>query len=599
MNEFVLLEILAVGLTLALVFGYIATRLHLSPIVGYLLAGFFIGPHSPGFVADMHLAYELSEVGVILLMFGVGMHFDIKDLLAVKGVAIPGALIQTGAATIFGVGAGLMFGLSLPSGLILGLSLAVASTVVLMRMLEDNNSINTVHGHVAVGWLVVEDIITVLLLVLLPTLAGLSGNWLLTPESSSIIANTVHTIDVLTIPEAGGTDAAGQAANIASALGLALVRLVALWVLVLPVGGRVIPWFIAKIVKTRSNELFTVAVLVMAFAIAVGAAVFFDTSVALGAFLAGMVVGRSTSSHRAASDLLPLRDTFAVLFFLSVGMLFNPVFIIDNPGLIVFSLMIVLLIKPVTAIGAVLGLGYSVRTALTVGVGLAQVGEFSFILATQAQNYKLIGPEVYNVLVVCALFSISLNPMLFGLLPKVEKALKKREKLWLFLHKKAHSAFVVQAGKICEKDRKIHNRAIVVGYGPTGKDIVKTLQEHGAGSTVIDLNIDTVNELLREGMGAVYGDASQRGILSAAGVEEAKYLMLTIPDTASAAAVAAIAHSMNPKLHIIARARFLHDVELLRHVGADTVVVEEEQIISAMVTSLIHTMEQPEPVESE
>lgn len=593
MHEFVLLEILAVGLTLALVFGFLTTKLHLSPIVGYLLAGFLIGPNSPGFVADTALAYELSEVGVILLMFGVGLHFDLKDLLAVKGVAIPGAIMQTSAATVFGVFAGLAFGLSISSGLILGLSLAVASTVVLMRMLEDQGTLDTVHGHVAVGWLVVEDIITVLLLVLLPTLAGILGTSqvdLSTPQS--MVKSAAYAIDALTQPTAASADYLGQAWDIALAVGMALMRLAALWILVLPVGGRIIPWFMAQVAKTRSNELFTLAVLVLAFAIAVGAAAFFDTSVALGAFLAGMVVGKTKSSHRAASDLLPLRDTFAVLFFLSVGMLFNPVFIIENPGLIIACMLIVLVIKPLTAIMTVVGLGYSAQTALTVGVGLAQVGEFSFILATQARSYHLITSEVYNVLVVCALISITLNPILFGTIPKVENYLRRHEGLWNFLNRKAIKA-ANEAKEYCEEcllKETEAPKAIVVGYGPTGKKVAQALKNNGAVPVVIDLNMDAVNELSREGELSIYGDSSQRSILMAAGIEQARYMMLTIPNLAAVGATSAMAISINPDIKIIARARFLHDVDFLHSVGVHVVAVEEEQVAFNMVNIVLSEM---------
>ena len=312
MHEYQLLEILAMGFSLALLFGYIAYRLGLSPIVGYLLAGFLVGPQSPGFVADMGLANQLSEAGVILLMFGVGLHFNMKDLFAVKGVAIPGAILQSTATTICGIYSASWLGLPLLSGVMLGIGLSVASTVVLLRVLTDNNLLDSVDGHVAIGWLVVEDLLTVLVLVMLPSIATVLQ---------------------------GGQEVG--VSSIALALGGASLRLIALWVLVLVVGGRIVPWLLVKIVRTRSQELFTLTVLVAAFATAVGSAVFFEASMALGAFLGGMVVGKSTVSRQAGVDLLPMRDAFAVLFFLSVGMLFSPAFLVDNLGLAILCLVIV------------------------------------------------------------------------------------------------------------------------------------------------------------------------------------------------------------------------------------------------------------------
>lgn len=589
MHEFVLLKILTIGLGLALVFGLVATRLRLSPIVGYLLAGFLIGPHSPGFVADMGLAYELSEVGVILLMFAVGMHFDLKDLLAVKGVAVPGALVQTSAATVCGLFVGLFFGLSVPSGLILGLCLAVASTVVLMRMLEETGAMSTIHGHVAVGWLVVEDIITVFLLVLLPTLAGIFGS---VEAPSPAVVQAVVEGGAQTA--AHGAEAVGivvqeygsymeQALDVGAALGMAILRLAALWILILPVGGRIVPWIMAQVAKTRSNELFTLTILALAFVVAVGAAVFFDTSVALGAFLAGMVVGKTKGSHRAAADLLPLRDTFAVLFFLSVGMLFNPMFVVENPGLILACTMIVLVVKPVTALFTVAALGYSARTAMTVAAGLSQVGEFSFILATQAQHYNLISSKVYNVLVVCALISITVNPWLFTLVPKVEAWLRRHEGLWRLMNRKAYAA-AMAAKEECHtfvEEKKGH--AIVVGYGPTGRSVVAALHNQGVETVVVDLNMDTVNAIAKEGGHAVFGDSGHRSILEAAGVEDAMYLLLTTPDISAARSTAIMALGMNSRLTIIARARFIQDVDYLLQTGVTEVAVEENEVALAMV----------------
>jgi len=444
MHHYHLLEILAVGFTAALIFGYIAQRVGLSPIVGYLLAGFLVGPQSPGFVANQELAVELSEAGVILLMFGVGLHFNLKDLMAVKEVALPGAVVQSLAATFCGIIVASLFGLSTSEGLILGLGLAVASTVVLLRVLTDNNVLNTIHGHVAIGWLIVEDIFTVLVLVLLPALASI----LLGAQALNFV-------------------------NLLQALLFAILKLAILWVLILAVGGRIVPWLLGKIVRTRSQELFTLTILVVAFLTAVAAAYLFDASFALGAFLGGMVVGKSNVSHQAGADLIPLRDAFAVLFFLSVGMLFDPMFLIQEPWLVLAALIIVLVVKPITAILVVSGLGYSVRTALTVATGLAQVGEFSFILAHAGQSLGLISQSVYNILVACALVSIALNPWIVRKVPTLEESLQQHEFLWKILtyraEKRAQALRDAAQSEVDLEKLADPTTAVVVGFGPTGK----------------------------------------------------------------------------------------------------------------------------------
>ncbi len=570
MHEYKLLEILAAGFGLALVFGYLALRLKLSPIVGYLLAGFLVGPQSPGFVADMGLASQLSEAGVILLMFGVGLHFNLGDLLAVKGVAIPGAVLQSAAATAVGAWAATALGLPLPAGIMLGLGLAVASTVVLLRVLSDNNMVDTVHGHVGIGWLVVEDLFTVLILVLLPSVASLMNG--AAPAGAASGSVVWPALD---------------------ALGGALLRLTALWVTVLVVGGRVVPWLLTHIVRSRSQELFTLTVLVAAFATAVGAALLFQASMALGAFLGGMVIGKTKLSHQAGADLLPLRDAFAVLFFLSVGMLFNPAFLFEKPLLIAACLAIVLLLKPLTAILVVTVLGYSVHTALTVAVGLAQVGEFSFILTQQAQHLGLIPESVYNVLVVCALVSITLNPGLFSTIPKIEAALKKREKLWRVLNARADARAL--KGNAAHAPHRHGSGtpapdvpiAVVVGYGPTGKSVARALSDRGVTPVVIDLNVDTVNRLTGKGKWAIFGDSSKRNILIAAGIERAGYLIITLPIVADVAATAAMARSLNPEIRILVRARFLEENKLLRKAGVTAVAFEEEEVAKSLTEMVL------------
>lgn len=568
MHNYPLLEILAAGFTLALVLGYAAKRLGPSPIVGYLLAGFFVGPQSPGFVADTALALELAEAGVILLMFGVGLHFKLEDLLAVKGVSLPGAIVQSAASTLCGFAVAELAGLSITGGLVMGMGLAVASTVVLLRVLEDNNMVDTVHGHVAVGWLVMEDILTVMVLVLLPSLA------------------------VLTSPAAAA--GGGGVLPLLGAVGMAFVRLALLWVIVLVIGGRVVPWLLNHIVRTRSQELFTLTVLVAAFATAVCAAVFFEASVALGAFLGGMVVGKTKVSHQAGAEILPFRDAFAVLFFISVGMLFDPAFLLERPFFILTALFIVLVVKPLAAVSIVALLGYSARTGLIVGISLAQIGEFSFILAQQAHALGLIPMDVYSVLVVAAIVSITINPGLFKTIPALEKRLKGHEKLWHLLNsraeKKAHSK--VADKLVSHSGHGMRSEAIVIGFGPAGQAVTEALEAQGLAVTVIDMNVDTVNNRNETGKSAVFGDSTRKEVLKAAGMGQARYLIITLPVLESTAATISLAAELNPEARVLVRTRFNKDKELLKSAGATAVVYEEEEVARALAETVAEDLRQ-------
>ena len=565
MHSYPLLEILAIGLSLALVFGYLAHRIGLSPIVGYLLAGFIIGPQTPGFVADSALAHDLSEAGVILLMFGVGLHFDMKDLLAVKGVALPGAIAQSTVAAVLGTYAAMAFGFTFAAALMLGFGLAVASTVVLLRVLTDNGMLDSVHGHVAVGWLVVEDLFTILILVLLPSISLLLSD-----------AGSLSTWDMLL------------------AFGEAILRITLLWVMVLVVGGKVVPWLLTRILRTRSQELFTLSVLVMAFATAVGAAIIFQASMALGAFLGGMVIGRTKVSHQAGADLLPLRDAFSVLFFIAVGMLFQPTFILEEPWLILLCLGIVLLAKPLVAFVMVIVLGYSVNTALVAAISLGQIGEFSFILAQGAMGIGLATEAVYNVLVVCAIISISLNPIAFRWLPKILAALQKRPQLWSILiftsRQKAKRAskrkLATQTTSHDLASADLQTTAVVVGYGPTGKSVCQTLMANGITPVVIDLNVDTVNKLNEKERWTIFGDSSKKEVLQAAGIEKAGYLVVTTPNLDATVSTVALAKQLNPDIRALVRARFLDDGAILHTAGVEGIAFEEEEVAAAL-TNLV------------
>jgi CPA2 family monovalent cation:H+ antiporter-2 len=562
-GDFGLLSNLSVSLVLALVLGLITQRLRLSPIVGYLLAGVALGPQTPGFVADPKMAAELAEIGVVLLMFGVGMHFDLRDLLAVRRIALPGAGGQILVATALGLLAALFAGLGAGAGLVIGVAVSVASTVVLIRVLMDNDVLHTTQGHIAVGWLIVEDIFTVLVLVAVPALAGALG------------------------------DHAGERPNVFLALGVAVVKVAALGLIVV-VGGRlVIPWLLRQVARTRSRELFTLTVLALALAVATGSAVVFGVSMALGAFLAGMVVGQTEVSHQAAADALPMRDAFAVLFFVSVGMLFDPRVVIDRPGLLFALLGVVLAAKPLTAFLIVWTLRYSVRTALTVAVALAQIGEFSFLLADEAMRDRLLPAEGHSLLVACAILSITLNPLLFRAINPLERWLRSKPRLWQALSRRAEvggaELNLAARGRLAEARQPEEQRvtAVIVGYGPVGQTACRILKEFGVRPVVVDLNLDTVRGLAESGELAVYGDASQQDILEAAGIKEAKYLLVTIPEVLVRTLVILAAKDLNSELRVFARARYIQERAWLEEVGATGVVTEEAETALGLAVLLL------------
>lgn len=550
-----LILLLAIGLSAALVLGVLTQRIGLSPIVGYLLAGIVIGPYTPGFTANQDLASQLAEVGVILLMFGVGLHFHPSDLLAVKGVALPGALGQSVAATALGAIVGMTFGWSLGASLVLGASISVASTVVLTRVLIDNEALDTSPGRIAIGWLIAEDILTVVLLVLLPILARSTG--------------ATNAFDAL------------------PALGWATLKLILLFALLFGVGGRIVPWALGFVARMRSGELFTLAVLALALAIAALSAIVFGASVALGAFLAGMVVSRSPLSHQAAADALPMRDAFAVVFFLSMGMLFDPGFILERPALVAVVLAIILVAKPLVALAIVLALGRSVRTALTVAVGLAQIGEFSFIISEGARALNLVPQEATNVLVAAAILSISLNPAAFRAIGPMEAWLKRRPRLWALLQRRAEARAraTLTSPPLSPSPDKI--QAIVVGYGPAGQTACDLLRDFDIDPIVIELNLDTVTRLTGEGHRAIFGDASRREILESAGIKQARYLLVTQPALETRAPVISSARELNPAIRILSRARYLREKPALEMLGVNAACYEEAESAVGLASLLL------------
>jgi CPA2 family monovalent cation:H+ antiporter-2 len=545
MPETGLILTLAGGLGAALLGGYLTQRLGLSPIVGYLVAGVVVGPYTPGYTADVHLAEQFAEVGVILLMFGVGLQFHLDELLAVRRVAIPGAVLQSLVATGLGAVAAHAFGWGWPAAIVFGLSLSVASTVVLIRVLSDSRQLHTSAGHIAVGWLVVEDVFTVIVLVLLPALAG--------------------------SPTAG---------SIAISLAVTVLKVVGLGLLAAVIGSRVIPVILDHVAATRSRELFTLAVLVLALGLAVSAALVFGVSMALGAFLAGMIVGRSDYSMRAATDALPMRDAFAVLFFVSVGMLLRPAALLDQPGFVLAALFIVLVGKPATAALVTWVMKYPLRTTLAVSVSLAQVGEFSFMLVTLGRTLGVVPPEALDVVVATAIISITLNPLAFR---SIDPLTRRLGELRMFRSEPEAS----EIGTSSSLDPG--GRAIVIGHGPTGRTVTRLLRENGISPTVVELNMNVVRELREQGLSAVYGDASHTDTLVSAGLPHASTLIVSGADTGSPGIIQC-ARSINPTAHIFVRSAYLRDVPPLRQAGAEQVFAGEGEVALAMTEAVLRRL---------
>jgi CPA2 family monovalent cation:H+ antiporter-2 len=528
-----LISTIAIGLVLAFVFGALATRLRVSPLVGYLIAGIAVGPHTPGFIADAKLSQEISEIGVILLMFGVGLHFSLKDLLEVKGIAVPGAIVQIVVATLLGMGLGAALGWSLGAGLVFGLALSVASTVVLLRALEQRQMLDTQRGRIAVGWLIVEDLVMVLALVLLPAISPLLGG---------------------VVPAGAGH---GSDHPLAIELLLTLGK-VALFVVVMVVGGaRAVPWILDRVAGTGSRELFTLSVLAIALGIAYGSAKVFGVSFALGAFFAGMVLNESEFSHKAAADSLPLRDAFAVLFFVAVGMLFNPEVLLTHPLPVLATLLVIVVGKSLAALLIVRVFGHPMSTAVTIAASLAQVGEFSFILASLGVTLGLL-PQLGSDLVLAgAILSITLNPLLLSLIDR------KRE------------AATADAST---------GHAILVGYGRVGRLVGRQLQESAVPFVVIEDSLVRVRELRESGVRAVLGNAASVDVLDLAGVKSARWLLIAIPNGLEAGQIALHGRARNSALDITARAHFDAEVDHLVEHGVDLVIMGEREIAKGMIS---------------
>jgi CPA2 family monovalent cation:H+ antiporter-2 len=559
-----LITTIAMGLGLALVLGFIAARLKLPPLVGYLLAGIVIGPSTPGFVADMEIAAQLAEIGVMLLMFGVGLHFSLDDLMAVRKIALPGAVAQMAVATLMGMAMAHWWGWGLGAGVVFGLSLSVASTVVLLKALESRGVVDSINGRIAVGWLIVEDLAMVLVLVLLPALAGALGG--------------------------RGGEASPGAADVWTTLGLTLLQVLVFIALMLVVGRRFFPWLLWQVTRTGSRELFTLCVVAAALTIAYGSAALFGVSFALGAFFAGMVLRESEFSQRAAEESLPLRDAFAVLFFVSVGMLFDPSVLLERPGQVLAVVGIVVLGKSLAAAGVVLLFRYPLNTALTVSASLAQIGEFSFILAALGLSLGLLPPEGQSLILAGALISIAINPLVFSLIEPAQRWIRSNSALARRLEERDDPLAELPASTDA---RYLARQVVLVGYGRVGRHIARALQLGGLPFVVIDHNRERVEALRAQGVPAVLGDASEPAVLIQGHIARAHMLVIATPDTLGVRRMIEVARTLNPEIRTVVRSHSEEEAGRLEQEGAGRVFLGERELADAMVRHVMGAAQRP------
>ena len=555
-HDISLITTLAAALGLALLFGFIAARLRLPTIIGYLLAGVAIGPATPGFVANLEIASQLAEIGVMLLMFGVGLHFALDDLLEVRKVALPGAIVQMAAATALGMALAHSWGWSIGAGLVFGLALSVASTVVLLRALESRGVLESANGRIAVGWLVVEDLAMVLLLVLLPPLAG----WL------------------------GGEGADRTSADLFIALADTLLRVGAFLLLMLIVGRRLFPWILWQVTRTGSRELFTLCVIAAAVTIAFGSAQLFGVSFALGAFFAGMVLRESEFSQRAATESLPLRDAFAVLFFVSVGMLFDPAVLFDRPLQVVAVVAIIVIGKSLAAGALVLLLRYPLNTALTVSASLAQIGEFSFILAALGVSLKLLPPEGQSLILAGALISIALNPFVFAAIGPLQNWLRSRSE---FARSLDRIDDPLAALPHATDPKYLSQQVVVVGYGRVGRRICEAMESHHIPYVVAEQNRELIESLRARRIPAVLGDAAEPAVLVQAHIARASVLVIATPDTIGVRQMIINARTLNPKVEVLVRSHNEEEARLIESECQCRVFLGESELANAMTQSVL------------
>lgn len=558
-----LITTIAAALGFGLIFGLVAVRLRLPALVGYLAAGILIGPATPGFVADVALAGQLAEIGVMLLMFGVGLHFSLDDLFGVRRIALPGALLQIVVATAMGMGLAHLWGWKVGAGLVFGLALSVASTVVLLRALEDRGTLESINGRIAVGWLVVEDLVTVLVLVLLPALSG----WL------------------------GGTEGQ-QGGNLWKTLALTLGQVAGFVVFMLVVGRKLFPWLLWRVARIGSRELFTLCVIATAVGIAYGSSKVFGVSFALGAFFAGMVLQESELSHRAAEESLPLRDAFSVLFFVSVGMLFDPRVLVQSPFQVLAVVAVIIFGKSLAAFGLVLLLRYPLNTALTVSASLAQIGEFSFILAALGVSLGLLPPEAQSFIVAGAIISIALNPLIFKAIEPMQTWLRSKSEL---ARKLERTDDPLAELPLTVEQHKLTAQVVLVGYGRVGRRIAEALAERGIHYVVAEQNRELVEQLRKSGIPAVAGNAAEPAVLIQAHIARASMLVVATPDTFDVRAIIETARALNPSVQTVVRTHSESEAILLRQEKAGKVFLGEHELAIGMTRHILDSFEKQQP----
>ncbi len=550
-----LITTIAAGLVLALIMGFIAVRLKVPALVGYLVAGIIIGPATPGFVADLELSQQLAEIGVILLMFGVGLHFSLGDLLAVRKIALPGAVAQIAVATALGVAVTSLWGWSLGEGIVFGLALSTASTVVLLRALEERGVLATMNGRIAIGWLIVEDLAMVLVLVLLPVLSGILG---------------------------GGDR--GSTGSLAQTLIFTLAQVAFFIAFMLILGRRFFPWLLWQVARTGSRELFTLCVVAAAVGIAYGSAHLFGVSFALGAFFAGMVLRESALSHRAAEESLPLRDAFSVLFFVSVGMLFEPKILIEQPLQVSVVVAIILFGKSLAAFLLVLAFRYPLNTALTVSASLAQIGEFSFILASLGRSLELLSAEGQSLILAGALISIALNPLVFRTIEPVQAWIRERSSFAREIERRDDPLAELP---MTFDSEHLSGHVVIVGYGRVGRRIASAVNQRGIPYVVAEQNRELVEQLRKTGAAAVSGDATEPVVLIQAHIARARMLIVATPDSFRARKMIEIARALNPRIETVVRTQSADEATLLRKENAGKVFFGEDELATNMARHVL------------
>lgn len=557
-----LIILLAVGFGIALIFGYIAARLRLPPLIGYLVAGIIISPNTPGIVADIHLANQLAELGVMFLMFGVGMHFSLNDLLLVRRIALPGAILQIAVATLLGVAVSMFWGWSFGSALIFGLSLSCASTVVLLKALSDRGLLDSVNGKIAVGWLLVEDLVMVLVLVLLPATAVLLGG---------------HPL--------AGTD---TSQNIWITIGLTLLKVTGFIAFMLIIGKRLIPQIMQLVARLGSRELFTLTVVAAAVSIAYGSYAIFGVSMALGAFFAGMVVKESDFSHRAEEETLSLREIFAILFFVSVGMLFDPKILIEQPLHILAVVAIIMIGKTLAAMALVLFFRYPINTALTVGASLAQIGEFSFILATLGLSLGLLTPDAQNLILAGALFSITLNSFVFSAIEPAQRWIRERSHLARLLERSGDPLAMLPD----EVDQAyLRDQVVIIGYGGVGRRISENLMQQNIKVVIAEENREIVEKLRSQGMAAVSGEATEPYVLIQAHIQHARLLVISPMDILDIHRIVDIAQQLNPQIQVLICAESKEEAAVIRDENIGEVFYAKEEMAKNMSHHILNQIE--------